>query len=222
MKTITVKGVGTASVAPDTVELKFRLERENPDYEKAMELAENALRDLNDALVAQGFSDGDLKTASFSTDVTEDALRDKNGHIVRYVFRAHSITQRCVLRFPFEKEKLGCAFAAVAKSKTAPEFSIKFTVADPAKVQDEILASAAENAQRKARVLAQALGAKLGELLTINYNWGEIEFYSQTDVKLSKYKYGDCYDDCAEDCPPNITPDDIESEDTATFVWALA
>ena len=220
MKTITVKGVGTASVKPDTVELKFTLEKEHRDYEKAMELSERSLKNLIEALVEAGFSHDDLKTTSFSADIEQDNIRDENGYHLRYVFRAYSVTQRLVLRFPFEKEMLSRALTAVAKSKSAPEFSINFTVSDPAQVQDEILASASENACRKARVLAQSSGAALGELLRIDYNWGEIEVYSRTDVKLSNLAYGDCD---ANDCfAPEITPDDIESEDTATFTWSLA
>ncbi|MCD8123982.1 MAG: hypothetical protein LUE23_02965 [Lachnospiraceae bacterium] len=42
------------------------------------------------------------------------------------------------------------------------------------------------DAQRKAEILCEASGVKLGQLLNVDYNWGELEIYSNTQYKLSE------------------------------------
>lgn len=56
----------------------------------------------------------------------------------------------------------------------------------------------------------------MGDLIAIDYNWGELDIYSHT-------RY-----DCCEDAMPmigcksiDIEPDDIDVSDTATFVWEI-
>lgn len=70
--------------------------------------------------------------------------------------------------------------------------------------------------KRKAEILCDASGAKLGNLIAIDYNWGELDIYSHTRF------------DCCEEamapmkaCSIDIDPEDIDVSDTATFVWEL-
>ena len=79
-----------------------------------------------------------------------------------------------------------------------------------------MLRSAASNAKRKAEILCDASGVTMGELISIDYNWGELDIYSHT-----------CYNSC-EDVMPimargavDIDPEDIDVTDTATFVWEI-
>lgn len=85
-------------------------------------------------------------------------------------------------------------------------------------VAAELLKSASENARAKAEILAEASGVKLGELVTIDYNWGELQLYSPTQYVME--------DRCLASAPCassiDIEPDDIESSDTVTLVWALS
>ena len=79
-----------------------------------------------------------------------------------------------------------------------------------------ILQDAAQNARRKAEVLCAATGVKLGQLLDVNYNWGEIDLYAQT-----KYSAGDCLAATCAPCDIEIDPDDIQAGDSVTFVWEI-
>ena len=94
--------------------------------------------------------------------------------------------------------------------------SIAFTVKDATAISEEMLRSAATNAQQKAQVLCDASGVKMGDLIAIDYSWGELDIYSHTR-----------YDCCEEACAPmiskaiDIDPEDIDVSDTATFVWEI-
>ena len=88
---------------------------------------------------------------------------------------------------------------------------------DATAINEDMLRSAAANAKRKAEILCDASGVTLGELIAIDYNWGELDIYSHT-----KYDY--CED--ALMAPPvgapiEMEPDDIDVSDTATFVWEI-
>ena len=99
-----------------------------------------------------------------------------------------------------------------------PEISIRFTVKDPSAVNEELLRSAAENAKKKAELLCSASGVKLGDLVNIDYNWGELSIYSRTNYEMDM----DCMKACAVDSYSlDIEPDDIDATDTVTFVWEI-
>ena len=89
---------------------------------------------------------------------------------------------------------------------------------DSSAVCGELLKSAVKNAKEKAEILCSASGVKLGELVSIDYNWGEIDLYSDTN-----YEVGDRFMAKAA-CLSNIDiqPDDIKTSDTATLVWEIS
>jgi len=49
-RTITVKGIGKASVKPDQVEIRFSLEAKDKNYDKAMTLAAEQISRISTAL----------------------------------------------------------------------------------------------------------------------------------------------------------------------------
>lgn len=88
---------------------------------------------------------------------------------------------------------------------------------DATAINEEMLRSATANAKRKAEVLCDAAGVKLGDLVSINYSWGELNIYSDTNYGLAK----DCLADPMTVRAIDIEPDDIDIRDTATFVWEI-
>lgn len=77
--------------------------------------------------------------------------------------------------------------------------------------------AAVKNAREKAEILCAASGAKLGELLSIDYNRVELHLYSATDYDVeSKCMMLGAADDM------DIEPEEIKARDTATFAWEIA
>ncbi len=211
-KVITVKGVGSVSARPDFVEISMTLYSLNEKYESAMDEESSNVQKLTEALCAAGFSKTDLKTTNFNVEATYKTVKDKAGNSSKE-FAGYRVEQRMKVAFDLDSKRLSAALSSVANCTSNPDLSIRFTVKDPTAVDDALLRSAAENAKRKAEILCESLGAKLGELRTIDYNWGEINVYSRT-----KYNYGSVRMLAAA---PEIEPDDIEASDSATFVWEI-
>ena len=115
-------------------------------------------------------------------------------------------------------KRLSQTLAAIATCLAQPELSIAFTVKDPTAVNDALLREATINAKKKAELLCEASGVTLGQLLTIDYNWGELNIYSDTRYDLAE----DCLMALPTSAPSiDIEPDDIDVRDTATFVWEI-
>lgn len=215
MKTITVKGVGSVSAKPDYVVLSLFLKAADKNYETAMEMAAKKINELNRALTEIGFENDSVKTADFDVRTVYGSRKDHNGNYHRF-FDGYEVNHRLKVSFDFDSKLLSMALSTIASCVAMPELSISFTVKDTSAANEYLLKSAAENARKKAEILCAASNADLGELLSIDYNWGELDIYSPTRYELDEK--------CMSMAPTHsidIEPDDIRLSDTVTFVWNI-
>lgn len=212
-RTITVKGIGKASAKPDYVELSMTLQSNDMDYDKAMDMAASRIQELNDALTAIGFEKDALKTTDFNVRTIYNRVLDRDG-VYKNVFDGYEVTHQLRLSFDFNMDRLSQTLAAISGCPSHPQLSVAFTVKDATAINEEMLRSAAANAKQKAKTLCDAVGVALCTLLSIDYNWGELDIHSNTH-----YNYFD------EAMPAmrsiDVHPDDIQVSDTATFVWEI-
>lgn len=218
MRTITVKGVGNVSAKPDYISISMTVESVDNNYDKAMDGAARRIENLKAAAVSVGYEKEALKTISFNVETRYENVKDRQGSYKRE-FAGYACVYRLKLAFDFDSKQLAKVISAIANSGANPELSIAFTVKNPAKVSEELLESAAQNARAKAEILCKAAGAELGQLISIDYNWGELNIVSRTS-----YEMEDCLmplaamDKC---CAPEIEPDDINVSDTVAFTWEI-
>lgn len=217
MKTITIKGVGKASVKPDLVVLSLSLKTIDQTYEKAMNKASKKIEELNKSLVAVGFEKESVKTTDFDVSTDYERKKESNGDYYR-VFNGYVVSHCLKVSFDFDTKVLAKALGTIASCIAQPELSIRFTVKDPSAVNEALLVNAAENAKKKAEILCSASRVKLGELISIDYNWGELNIYSRTQYKVED----DCEYMLAAPTKINIEPENIDASDTVTFVWQIA
>ena len=218
-RVITVKGVGTASVKPNYITLSMTVESVHKDYDKAMENAANRIEKLQEATVLSGYEKSDLKTINFAVDTRYENIKDRQGNY-RREFSGYAVIYRLKLSFDMDSKQLAKVISAISESGAKPELSIAFTVKNPEKVKEALLISATQNAKMRAELLCIASGNQLGELLTIDYNWGELNIVSRTS-----YEMEDCIVkpmmSMAKFSAPEIEPDDIDVSDTVTFSWEI-
>ena len=215
MAKITVKGVGTVKSKPDYVIILLSLNVVDKDYTAAVNKANEKIEKLQSALSAEGYAKDDLKTLNFNVSTEYDYVQ-KNGRNER-VFRGYNCSYSLKLGFDFTAKTLANTLTAIANSGADAEFSIRFTVKEPEKVSEALLASATENARKKAEILCKSSGKTLGELVSIDYNWSEISVFSDSNYALAAAPRMMK----AEACVPEFTPDDINSSDSVAFVWEI-
>ena len=216
VRTITVKGVGSVSAKADYVVISMTVDSVSKYYDKAMEVAGERVKNLQDTIVSLGYTKEDLKTVGFEVDTKYKSVKDKNDNYKK-VFVGYTCEYRLKFGFDFDKKQLAKVVTAIGESEANPEFDIRFTIKDPSKVSQELLVSATENARSKAEILCLASGCRLGQLISIDYNWGELEVFSR-----AKYDLIECYSlGSKPNSAPEIEPDDIETSDSATFIWEI-
>lgn len=216
MRTITVKGIGAVSVKPDLIVLRLSMVTSEYEYDAAMKAAAEKIDFLNKALEAAGFEKKSAKTADFRVRADYDSLNDGKGNYTS-VFMGYKCRHELKIEFDFDTKRLAKALSEISKCIAKPEISIDFTVKDSSAVSGELLKAAVKNAREKAEILCAASGAKLGGLLSIDYNWGELHLYSETDYDVE----GKCLMMGAAD-DMDIEPEEIKARDTATFEWEIA
>ena len=74
---------------------------------------------------------------------------------------------------------------------------------------------ASDTARRKAQILCDASAVTLGDLQSIKYSWGDADLYSRTDFNLGERNM------VMMKASLDFVPEDIEIEDTVTFVWEI-
>ena len=215
-RTITVKGTGRAIARPDTVVLTMTIDSRAKGYDKAMETASGNIEDITQALAAAAFEKDDIKTTDFNVRTEYNRVKDSHGNY-RQVFGGYVVTHNLKMEFDLDMLRLSQALSAIAGCRSHPQLTISFVVKDASALNEEMLRSATVSARKKTEILCDASGVALGELLSIDYNWGELNVCSDTQYNL------------AEDCMAapmmargiDIVPDDVDVSDTVTFVWEI-
>ena len=183
MRTITVKGVGNVSAKPDYITISMTVESVDNNYDKAMDGAARRIESLKAAAVSAGYEKEALKTTGFNVETRYENVKDRQGNYMRE-FAGYACVYRLKLAFNFDSKQFAKVISAIAGSEANPELSIAFTVKNPAKVSEELLTSAAQNARAKAEILCRASGCEMGQLISIDYNWGELNIVSRTSYEM--------------------------------------
>lgn len=215
-RTITVKGVGSVSAKPDYIALTLTLESQNLNYEAAMEQAAERIEQLTNALVAAGFEKDAVKTTNFHVYTSYDNQCRPDG-TYRRVFNGFVANHELKVGFDFDSHRLTQALSAIGACPAQPQLNVAFTVKDSEAITEAMLRAATANAKRNAEALCQASGVTLGELLSIDYNWGELNLISNTRYQVSN----DCLAAPRMAKSIAIRPDDIALSDSAAFVWEI-
>lgn len=217
MKTITIKGMGKISVKPDLIVISMTLETENKEYDKTMELASEKIEILNNSLENIGFEKNSVKTTKFNVRTNYESVKNKDG-VYKSEFCGYVCNHNLKVEFDFDTKRLAKVISTISKCLAKPELSISFTVKDPSIINRELLISATENAKQKAESLCEASNVKLGELVSIDYKWGELNILSDTDYRIESRLMMMSEASLAN---VEISPDDINLSDSATFVWEI-
>ncbi len=213
--TIVVKGTGTASATPDYIKIPMELETCQYTYENTMDSAASSISRIQEQLQALGFEKDALKTTSFNIQADYEHLKNSQGNYYKQ-FQGFRCRHDLLLSFDFDPAVLGDVLNAIASLNLNLEMSITFTVKDPTGISETLLANAAADAKRKAQVLCAATGALLGNIISIDYNWKEIDFTADLRINYGVSEMGDTK--CKA---PEMNPEDIKLQDTVTFVWEL-
>lgn len=159
---VTVSGQGEVSGAPDRARLTMAVEETNQDLKAAQAKVNGVVRTYLAQAHALGAKDEDLSTASLSINAEYDYSSGKGRKFVGYhVNRGVSVVVR-------DLDKIGDYLQRATDAGINNVSSPQLESSKAEDLQRQALAKAALDAQAKAKVLADALGVKLGAVHTIS------------------------------------------------------
>ena len=219
MRTIRVTGKGQIKIRPDTTRITVSLTGLCKDYAETLRRSAEDTETLKDVLSGFGFERSDLKTLRFDVDTEYESCRDRNNDY-KQRFAGYRYNHMMKVEFASDNDRLGRILYALANCGVKPEFWISYTVKDPEAAKNLLLGKAVADAGEKAAVLTQAGGVRLGDIQSIDYSWGEIDFeYRPMGGAILAGKCMARNADASFDL--DVEPDDIEVTDTVTVVWEI-
>lgn len=217
-KTMKIKGKGKVSVKPDIIRLNMTMEESYKEYEVTLSQSSETTKILKELFVFLGFKKDDLKTRSFDIDTKYESYKANNQSWKKRLI-GYTYTHHMLIEFNADNKKLGEILYTLAHSVITPEISIEYTVSDPEKYKDELLKNAIEDSKHKAEVLANAANVKLGDIVSIDYSWGEISFVSEPIQNFAFASAEQTTGRTGYDI--DIEADDIDVTDTVTVIWNM-
>lgn len=160
--TLTVNGVGVVHVDADTAGFSLGVRVVGSDVMTAQSQVNERVDAVIAAMKAAGVADDAISTNGIGIYPNYDYSSNGEEQIIGY--NAYNNIYVSVPDVDKVGSYIDAAFAAGANSLDYVEFTAK----DTAEASDKALALAVESAKQKAKVLAEAAGVELGEILQIN------------------------------------------------------
>lgn len=185
------------------------------EYDEVIEKSALCIKKIKEIVERAGLNDRELKTVKFDVDSKYESYREKNGNYKSRLV-GFQYTQKFYIQFPYDNIQLSKILYELSHCDVNVEFSIKHTVKDITAVKNELLSKAVQDSKNKAEILSKASGVTLGDIINIDYSWGEIEIYSEPiqNYCLAESTISEPYD-------IDIEVDNIDVRDTVTIVWEI-
>ena len=135
-------------------------------------------------------------------------------------FAGYRYDHNLALRFDADNVKLGKMLWELSDCGADAEISINHTVKDPEPIRNELLAKSVKDSRTKAEVLAAASGVSLGDIISVDYSWGEMQIYNRTVDNLT-FGSNSKISMTEESFDMDIEADDIHIRDTVTVIWEI-
>lgn len=216
MKTISIKGVGKARRNPDLVIFRISTSARREEYSQSIDASNRLVNDLKRNFEEMGFPRDDLKTVSFNTrpiyQSVEVGLVNKTH---RRELECFEVSHDLKIEFDLDNDRINEVLKCLKGFGDDVQFEIDFSVKDKESMKRDVIVDATKTARFNAEVLCEASSVELGDLVNIEYNWVDFNFYSRSYYDLNANCMSD-RDDFME-----FNPDAIEISDSVSFVWEI-
>lgn len=166
--TITVPGKGTVSRAPDVAFVNLGVEARAPSAREALDANNRAMQQLLDTLERQDVPSKQVQTSSF--DISPLYHHDPENRTPPQI-TGYQVSNQVRVKVS-KVDRLGDLLDAVVDVGANRIHGVQFGVDQPEEATDEARKKAVADARRKAELLAEAAGARIGRPLKIEESSG--------------------------------------------------
>jgi uncharacterized protein len=165
--TITVEGEATIYVDPDHASIDFGVDTEAASVGAALKENNAKMAGVLDALRAQGVARSDIQTTQFSIAPVHPLVKNATYQQYDYsVVTGYEVTNKITVTVS-DMTKIGSVVDAAASAGANSSNSVVFEIRNRDELLDKARAQAMRNAKHKADMLANAVGAQVGALITV-------------------------------------------------------
>lgn len=159
---VKVAGHGSVEAAPDTAHISTGVVTEGTSAREALTANNAAMRKVVDGLKAAGIAPKDLQTQQFQVQPRYKNFKDRGAQQIE----AYMVRNRILVKVR-DVARVGEILDLSVKLGARESNGVWFSVSNAEKRKDKARKKAVENAMQRARLLAEAAGAKLGPVLTL-------------------------------------------------------
>lgn len=162
-RTITVSATGTAEAEPDRARITSGVATEAVTARDSLTANTDAMNKVIDALKAKGIDPKDIQTAAFNVEPVMDYSKDGQPPKLR----GYRVSNQVVVLVR-DLDKLGTVLDDLVSAGANQIQGLAFEVSKAETLKDDARKDAIANALRRAKLLASAAGAEVGEVLQIS------------------------------------------------------
>ncbi len=162
-RTITVTGQASVVATPDVAYITLSVQTRDKKAADALATNNQHVAQVYQTLARYGVEKQDIQTVSLSLYQQEE--RDRDGKVTARYYVANN-TVRVTVR---DMDKLGQVLDAVVQSGANRLQGIQFDVSDRAALLEQARLEAVKQGKAQAAAIAEAAGAKLGDVQTISF-----------------------------------------------------
>ena len=162
-RTITVSAAGTAEAAPDRARITSGVSTEGETAREALTKNNETMSKIIDELKAKGIDPKDIQTSSFNVEPVLDYSKDGQPPKVR----GYRVSNQVIVLVR-KLDQLGEVLDNVVTAGANQIQGLAFEVSKEDALKDDARKEAVANALRRAKLLAAAAGAEVGNVLQIS------------------------------------------------------
>lgn len=205
-RSITVTGTSEVTAKSDMATINVSVETSSPNVKAARENA-NTMTAVRNAVVAAGADASKIETQNYNIYPQQTYDSKGNARVKEY---------RCTNSMKVVVDQLsrtGNVMDAAVEAGANRIDSVDFSVAHPEVYKDEALRKATEDAYRKAKIIASALGRSVVNVISASDDNVNVVPYRMMNVKLAAAR--------AEDSVTPIDPGESKMQGRVTVVFEI-
>ena len=218
MGTIKVLGQGEVRFSPNVTRVSVEIEARHKTHQAAFDAGVKNTNHIKDILAEHGLDRELAKSTRFDVSKHEVNKKIEKGQW-EWVVIGYDIKQSFVIELEMGCPQLTALISQIGREISGVEVELGFAVKDAESAKLKVIEAAVKDAQRKAEVMAAALGKKLGDVSSVTYGDSDDDYYYGR-----RYRRG-CLSKpnvlCEEDHSIDITPIDLNGNADVEVVWNL-
>ena len=213
ISTLSIDGIGQMEITPDISIISFELKGENIEFKEAINTLNKKLNTLNKILKKKGIKKSMINASNYRIN-KKFTHNYKDGS---KAFTGYEASYNVNVELSANTDQINSIFNSISDEFKDLELRMRFDISSNIKYKEEILKLAIEDANVKAKLIADASGVKLLGIKRINYtNTPEAIVLRDSEASLSRTSMKSGYVSVGD-----FNPSKISKSTRINIIWNI-